>query len=139
MYKYSKFRQICATVAGMFGTSRAARRLNRDRVRYRGLIATVGQTRIPRQKYPTKIPFALCFDARGCTKAAVTLKSLLDASKNRCDYDVYCIINEDVDKKSQDIIRDVVKGTSSTVHFVYGNHDFDKSNRRVWPVAMWYR
>lgn len=139
MYKYTKLRQISATIAGLFGTSRVARRLNRDRVRYRGLIATVGQTRIPRQKYPVKIPFAMCFDARGCAKAAVTLKSLLDASKNRCDYDVYCIINEDVDKKSQDIIRDVVKGTSSTVHFVYGNHDFDKSNRRAWPVAMWYR
>ena len=139
MYKYSKFRQICATVAGMFGTNRAARRLNRDRVRYHGLISTVGETRIPSIKYPTKIPFALCFDARGCAKAAVTLKSLLIASENRCDYDVYCVINEDVDKKSQDIIRGVVKGTGSTVHFVYGNHDFDKSNRRNWPVAMWYR
>lgn len=139
MYKYSKFRQIGATIAGLCGTNRAARRLNRDRVRYHGLIATVGETRIPRQKYPVKIPFAMCFDARGCKMAAVTLKSLLIASKNRCDYDVYCVINEDVDKTLQDVIRGVVKGTGSRVHFVLGNHDFDKSNRRAWPVAMWYR
>lgn len=139
MYKYTKLRQISATIAGLFGTSRAARRLNRDRVRYRGLIATVGQTRIPRQKYPVKIPFAMCFDARGCKMAAVTLKSLLDASKNRCDYDVYCIINKDVDKSLQDIIRGIVKGTGSCVNFVLGNHDFDKSLRRNWPIAMWYR
>lgn len=139
MYKYSKFRQICATVAGAFGHSRTARRLNRDRVRYHGLISTVGQTRLPRQKYPVKIPVAFCFDARGCKMAAVTLKSLLLASENRCDYDVYCVINEDVTKDLQDIIRNVVKGSESKVHFVYGNHDFDKSNRRNWPVAMWYR
>ncbi len=139
MYKYSKFRQICATIAGVCGKSRAARRLNRDKVRYHGLISTVGQTRIPRKKYPEKIPVAFCFDARGCKKAAVTLKSLLIASEGRCDYDVYCVINEDVDKDLQNVMRDVTKGTGSKVHFVYGNHDFDKSNRRNWPVAMWYR
>ncbi|MBR3511097.1 MAG: glycosyltransferase family 8 protein [Alphaproteobacteria bacterium] len=139
MYKYSKFRQICATVAGAFGKTKAARRLNRDKVRYHGLISTVAQTRIPRQKYPVKIPVAFCFDANGCKKAAVTLKSLLTASKDRCDYDVYCIINKDVDKDLQNIIRNIVKGTKSSVHFIYGNNDFDKSNRRGWPVAMWYR
>jgi lipopolysaccharide biosynthesis glycosyltransferase len=139
MYKYSKFRQICATIAGVCGKSRAARRLNRDKVRYHGLISTVGQTRIPRKKYPEKIPVAFCFDARGCKKAAVTLKSLLIASEGRCDYDVYCVINEDVDKDLQNVMRDVTKGTGSKIHFVYGNHDFDKSNRRNWPVAMWYR
>ena len=139
MYKYSKFRQICATIAGVCGKSRAARRLNRDKIRYHGLISTVGQTRIPRKKYPEKIPVAFCFDARGCKKAAVTLKSLLIASEGRCDYDVYCVINEDVDKDLQNVMRDVTKGTGSRVHFVYGNHDFDKSNRRNWPVAMWYR
>lgn len=139
MYKYSKFRQVCATIAGVFGKDKAARRLNRDKVRYHGLIATVGQTRIPRQKYPVKIPMAFCFDAKGCTKAAVTLKSLLDASKDRCDYDVYCVINKDVDKNLQNIIRNIIKDTKSSVHFVYGNNDFDKSNRRNWPVAMWYR
>ena len=62
MYKYSKFRQIGATIAGLCGTNRAARRLNRDRVRYHGLIATVGENRIPRQKYPVKIPFAMMYD-----------------------------------------------------------------------------
>jgi len=139
MYKYSKFRQICATVAGMFGKTRAARRLNRDKVRYKGLIETVGQNTIPRQKYPTKIPVAFCFDARGCRKAAVTLKSLLIASVGRCDYDVYCVVTDDVDKTLCDMIRSVTKGTRSSVHFLKGNHDFDESWRGTWPVAMWYR
>lgn len=139
MYKYSKIRQTCATIAGLFGRTRSARRFNRDWVRYHDLIASVGKNRIPRQKYPEKIPFALCFNANGCKMAAVTLKSLLLASKGRCDYDVYCVVTEDVDKNCQDIIRSVVHGTESTVNFLFGNHDFDESPRGGWPIAMWYR
>ena len=139
MYKYSKFRQISATVAGLFGKDKAARRINRDKIRYKGLISTTGQNIIPRKKYEHKIPVAFCFDGRGCKMAAVTIKSLLIASVNRCDYDIYCVIGEDVDKSLQKIVADIVKNTGSTIHFVCGNHDFDKSNRRGWPVAMWYR
>lgn len=139
MYKYGKIRQISAAVAGLFGTTRHTRRLRRDRIRYKGLISTVGQTRLPRQKYPNKIPFALCFDARGCKMAAVTLKSLLMASMGRCDYDVYCVVTEDVDEPVRDIIRNIVHGTHSKVHFLTGNHDFDNSFRGNWPIAMWYR
>ena len=75
MYKYGLFRQIASNVAGIFGTTRVTRRLNRDRIRYHGLIASVGQNKIPRKKYATKIPVAFCFDERGCKMAAVTLKS----------------------------------------------------------------
>jgi len=139
MYKYSKFRQICANLAGIFGTTRTSRRFKRDWVRYHDLIDTVGQNTIPRQKYPEKIPFALCFNARGCKMAAVTLKSLLLVSNGRCDYDVYCVVTDDVDKDCQDIVRSVLHGTKSTVHFLLGNHDFDESPRGNWPVAMWYR
>ena len=49
------------------------------------------------------------------------------------------LVGDDVDKSSQKIVTDIVKGTKSTVHFIKGNHDFDNSNRRKWPVAMWYR
>lgn len=139
MYKYGIFRQVASTVAGICGTTRSKRRLNRDKVRYNGLIATVGQTKLPRKKYETKIPVAFCFDARGCKMAAVTIKSLLLASDGRCDYDIYCVIGADVDKSLCDVIRNVAKGTKSSVHFIKGNSDFDKSNRRNWPVAMWYR
>ena len=139
MYKYGLFRQIASGIAGCIGGSRPVRRLRRDTIRYKGLIATVGQNQIPRQKYSEKIPMAFCFNGRGCKMAAVTMKSVLDASAGRCDYDFYCVIDGDVDKPLCDIIRRVVKGTGSSVHFVHGNHDFDKSNRRNWPVAMWYR
>lgn len=61
MYKYGIFRQISAAVAGVCRTSRAARRLNRDKIRYHGLIATTGQNKIPRLKYEKKIPVAFCF------------------------------------------------------------------------------
>ena len=139
MYKYGIFRQISAAVAGVCGTSRAARRLNRDKIRYHGLIATTGQNKIPRLKYEKKIPVAFCFNGRGCKMAAVTIKSLLLASQNRCDYEIYCIIDTDVDKSLCDIIRGLIKGSGSTVKFVKANHDFDKSLRRNWPIAMWYR
>ena len=139
MYKYGLFRQIGSNFAGIFGRTRAARRYNRDRIRYHGLIATVGENKIPRQKYQTKIPVAFCFDGRGCKMAAVTLKSLLLASDGRCDYDIYCVITKDTDKSLCDVIRDVVRGTKSSVHFLYGNNDFDESPRGNWPIAMWYR
>ena len=138
-YKYGPIRQIAASVAGMFGASRIARRLHRDNVRYQGLIETVGQNRIPRKKYSEKIPVAFCFDARGAKMAAVTIKSLLDASANRCDYDIYCVTTDDIDKASCDIVRNIVRGTKSSIHFVVANHDFDKSWRGTWSVAMWYR
>lgn len=54
MYKYGIGRQICSTIAGLFGTTRLTRRLNRDKIRYRGLIETVGQTRLPRKNIPKK-------------------------------------------------------------------------------------
>jgi len=139
MYKYSKFRQISATIAGMFGKTKSARRLNRDKVRYKGLIKTVGQNRLPRQTYSEKIPVAFCFDVNGCKKAAVTMKSLLIASSGYCEYNFYCVITDDVDKDSCDILRNVLKGTKSTIHFLKGNHDFDKSYRGNWSIAMWYR
>ena len=139
MYKYGKIRRSVAAIAGLFGRNRASRRLNRDRVRYHGLIASTGQTVLPRQKYPTKIPVAFCFDDRGCKMGAVTIKSLLMASAGRCDYDIYCVVTPDIDQSACDVIRNVVQGTGSDVHFVKGNHDFDKSWRGNWSVAMWYR
>lgn len=139
MYKYGLFRQMASNLAGLLGRTRPQRRLNRDRIRYRGLIATTGQTKIPRQKYPTKIPMAFCFDARGARMVAVTMRSLLDASEGRCDYDIYCVIGDDVDGAVRDMIRNAVKPHKSSIHFVHGNHDFDESHRRKWPVAMWYR
>ena len=139
MYKYGFFRRCASAVAGCVGTSRAVRRLHRDNVRYYGLIDTPGQNKIPRKKYPIKIPVAFCFNANGVKMAAVTIKSLLVASDGRCDYDIYCVIDKDVDKYLCDIIRNVVKPGKSKVHFVHGNHDFDDSPRRAWPIAMWYR
>ena len=139
MYKYGLIRQIGSNLAGIFGKTRAARRYNRDRIRYHGLIASVGQNKIPRQKYKTKIPVAFCFDGNGCKMAAVTLKSLLNASAGRCDYDVYCVVTKDTDKALCDIMQNIVRGTGSSIHFLHGNHDFDKSPRGNWPIAMWYR
>ena len=139
MYKYGILRQAASNFAGLFGRSRPQRRLNRDRIRYWGLIDTVGQNMIPRIKYPTKIPMAFCFNARGARMAAVTMKSLLDASAGRCDYDIYCVVDSDVDDAVRDMFRNVIKPHKSSIHFVNGNHDFDESPRRKWPIAMWYR
>ena len=139
MYKYGILRQAVSNLAGLFGKTRPQRRLNRDRIRYHGLISTTGGTRLPRIKYPTKIPMAFCFNARGARAAAVTMKSLLDASAGRCDYDIYCVIDTDVDKEICDMLRNVIKPHKSSIHFVHGNHDFDESHRRNWPIAMWYR
>lgn len=139
MYKYGPIRQICASIGGMFGKTKTSRRFIRDSIRYKGLICSVGQNILPRQKYNKKIPFALCFDGNGATKAAVTLKSLLDSSTNRCDYDIYCVIDSSLDKHSRKLLQNIVKDTGSTIQFIEANHDFDNSNRRNWTIAVWYR
>ena len=139
MYKFSIFRRFSATIAGIFGTTRESRRLKRDKIKFHGLIETIGQNRLPREKYTKHIPISFCFDARGCKLAAVTIKSLLDTSSGRCDYDIYCVIADDVDKSLQKIITNITKGTESKVYFLNGNHDFDKSYRGDWPIAVWYR
>ncbi len=139
MYKFSVLRQVSATIAGLFGTTRESRRLKRDKIKFHGLIETVGQNRLPREKYAKRIPISFCFDARGCKLAAVSIKSLLDASHGRCDYDIYCVVTDDVDKSLQNIITNIVDDSESKVYFLNGNNDFDKSYRAKWPIAVWYR
>ena len=37
------------------------------------------------------------------------------------------------------MMRNTIKPHKSSIHFIHGNHDFDESKRRSWPIAMWYR
>ena len=94
---------------------------------------------LPLKKYEKRINVSFCFDSNLVNQAAVTITSLLAASKNKCDYNIYCVISDDVKKKHKDLLNKVIKNTGSILKFVKANNDFDASKRGKWPVAIFYR
>lgn len=139
MYNHWKIREFIAKIAAIFGTNRNMRRQIRDRIRFRGLIRDVGVYDAPRTKFPRRIAIALCFDGNGYKLAAVTIRSLVMAATDRCDYDIYCITDQTVMPEYRRILGRMVADTQSTITFIDANDDFDTAHRRRWPVAVYYR
>ena len=139
MYKYWKIREIIAKFAAIFGYNRSIRRRIRDKIRFHDLIADTGITDIPIQKYPHQIPIAFCFNGNGYKLAAVAIKSLILSAKKRCDYTIYCVIDRSVLAEHRRVLGQMIQGSSSQIVFITANHDFDRANRRGWPVAIYYR
>lgn len=134
-----KTREFIASIASMPFRTKTARRRMRDKIRFSRLIESVSQYDIPMEKYPDRISVAFCFDGRGHKLAAVAIKSLIMASAARCDYDIYCVIDDTVSPENKKTIKDQIRGTDSRVIFLNANHDFDASYRANWPVAVYYR
>lgn len=134
-----KTREFFAAISSMPRRTRTARRRVRDKIRFHDLIESVSQYDVPLEKYPHRINVAFCFDGRGHKLAAVAIKSLMMASQNRCDYDIYCIVDETVRATHKKSITVQTHGTNSRVIFLRANHDFDNSYRAGWPVAVYYR
>lgn len=139
MYKHWKIREFIANIASAPVRTKTGRRRIRDKIRFHNLISQVGQNTLPTAKYPFPINIAFCFDNNGCRLAAVSIKSLVDAAGDACDYNIYCVIDGGVSVKNKQIIKNAVRGTTSRVHFIMANHDFDASYRASWPVAVYYR
>ncbi len=139
MYKYWKIREIIAKMAALVGTNRHKRRQIRDKIRFAGLIQSTGHYDIARKKYPTPIAISLCFNGDGYKLAAVSIRSLVMAASDRCDYRIYCIVDSTVHSEHRRILGRMVADTQSTITFIDANHDFDTAHRRRWPVAVYYR
>lgn len=130
-------------MAALFGFSRTQRRRIRDRLMFRRfIIATNVNFFTPPSKpnkIKTKINVAFCTNKRGVNLTAVTIKSLLNVSRNRCDYNIYLVIDSDVTAQDKKILSKLIDGTSSTMTFLKPNHDFDKSYLDGWTRAIYYR
>ena len=116
MFSNWKVKEFIATVASLFGRSRTSRRKIRD-----------------------KINVAFCFDEKGHKLAAVSIKSLLKVSENKCDYNIYCVIDKKFPDKHKKTINNLVIGTKSKIVFLQANTDFNKSFRAKWPVSVFWR
>lgn len=139
MYKHYKLREFIASIASCFVHTKTGRRRIRDRIRFHGMIKTVGQNHLPLKRPAKNINVAFCTDGGGVKLCAVAIKSLIMASENRCDYDIYCVVDHSVTTAQRNLLKKYVENTKSTITFLTANHDFDNAKRRSWPVSIWYR
>ncbi|MDR3253697.1 MAG: glycosyltransferase family 8 protein [Endomicrobium sp.] len=65
------------------------------------------------------INIALCYDDKFWMEAGVAITSLLCVSKDKCNYNIYCVISSSVNKTMQNILESLVKkhSASSNIKF----------------------
>jgi lipopolysaccharide biosynthesis glycosyltransferase len=90
-------------------------------------------------KKRAKINIAFAFDAGNAKQAAVAITSLLAASKCKCDYNIFCVIDKTVSGKDKEILNGIARGSGSALKFLQANKDFDNSLRGKWPLSVYYR
>lgn len=134
-----KLREFIATIASLFGRSRTSRRRIRDKIRFKNILSYDQSVDFPMEKYQKKIDIAFCFDNNGYKLASVSIKSLLNVSAGKCDYNIYCVIDKNFSKKQQETLTNLTKDTNSEIIFLHANDDFDKSFRLNWPVSVFWR
>lgn len=139
-WKLKKF--FCNLCAAAIPT-KTHRRQIRDKIMFHGFIreTNINPIILPSvpQKTKKKINIAFCSDKRGIPLMAVAIKSLLNVSHGKCDYNIYCVVDDDVDKKSRRALSVLTKGTDSYITFLKPNADFDKSYLARWTKAIYYR
>ena len=91
-------------------------------------------------KYNKRVNIAFCFNKNLVKVAKVTIISLLENSKNKCNYNIYCVIDNSVSEKDKKGYFNLMKKYSNnTLTFLYANNDFNKSYLGKWNVGIYYR
>ena len=134
-----KIRDFLARIVSFTGSSRTARRIIRDKIRFKDIISHDLPDQLPLEKQKNNVNIAFCFDNKGYKLAAVSIKSLLNSSKNRCDYNIYCVVDKKLPIKHKKTISNLTKNTDSKIIFITANNDFDRSLRQGWPVSIFWR
>lgn len=95
---------------------------------------------VPLRKYNSKINMAFCFDGNIVKQVSVAILSLITSAHGRCDYNIFCIVDESVSDQDRKILKNIVSETGSDLTFLDANHDFDKSwLDNFWPIGIYYR
>lgn len=139
MFYNWKIREFIATIASLFYRTRTSRRRVRDKIRFKNILSTEKLPEIPVKKAKNNINIAFCFDNNGYKLAGVSIKSLLTVSKDKCNYNIYCIVDKKFPEKYKKQLSNLLKNTESKISFLYANNDFDKSYRANWPKAVFWR
>jgi len=115
----------------------------RDLIREFFLIHRVrlGHPPLPVKKRPRPINLAFGFDGGYARQTAVAMASLLANSKNRCAYNIHCVVDDSVSPEIRASLAGLVKALDqdSSLTFLEANRDFDQSLRGPWPVGVYYR
>jgi lipopolysaccharide biosynthesis glycosyltransferase len=138
---FAKIKKIIVTIISGFIPSKNAAKHFR-KICFLPEICLSHDEDLPLEKYGRKINVSFCFDSNLVRQAAVSIASLLGSARGRCDYDIYCVIGDDVTEEHRDLltrIKNEHDGGESNLIFLHPNHDFDESNRRDWSIAIWYR
>lgn len=91
-------------------------------------------------KYNKRVNVAFCFNKNLVKVAKVTIISLLENSKNKCNYNIYCVIDNSVSEKDKKGYFNLIKKYSNnTLTFLYANNDFNKSYLGQWNIGIYYR
>ena len=91
-------------------------------------------------KYNKRVNIAFCFNKNLVNVAKVTIISLLENSKNKCNYNIYCVIDNSVSEKDKKGYFNLMKKYSNnTLTFLYANNDFNKSYLGKWNIGIYYR
>jgi lipopolysaccharide biosynthesis glycosyltransferase len=74
------------------------------------------------------------------TCALPILISLLYNAKEKCCYDIYCVVDKNVETLDKNKIKDIVNrvSPSSTIHFVSAGNVFDSSKTGAWYTKSIY-
>ena len=91
-------------------------------------------------KYNKRVNIAFWFNKNLVKVAKVTIISLLENSKNKCNYNIYCVIDNSVSEKDKKGYFNLIKKYSNnTLTFLYANNDFNKSYLGKWNIGIYYR
>lgn len=138
-----KVKKFFCNLFAITAFTKTHRRQIRDKLMFHNFIKEVNVPNVTSPSVPvkikTKINIAFCSDKRGIKLAAVSIKSLLNVSAGKCDYNIYCVIDDDVSAQEKRSLSALLKGTSSTITFLKPNNDFDKSFTHGWTKAVYYR
>ena len=116
---------------------------HRDSIREYFLFPRIqlGSPRLPIKKRARPINLAFGFDGGFARQTGVALASLLTNSKDRCSYNIYCVVDDSVTRRQRDVLAEMVKtlDQDSTLTFLEANQYFDQARRGSWALAIYYR
>ena len=138
-----KIKKFFCNLCALPGFTKTRRRQIRDKLMFHNCIRETNVDFFTTPSKPiyskTKINIAFCSDKRGVNLMAVAIKSLLNVSAGKCDYNIYCVIDSDITAAEKKSILKLTDDTKSKITFLKPNHDFDKSYVRHWTRAIYYR
>ena len=101
----------------------------------------LGRTPLPIKNRSKPINLAFGFDGCLARQTGVAIASLLANSKNRCAYNIYCVVDDSVTPEIRNSLAGLVKtlDQDSSITFLEANLDFDQSLRGSWSIGIYYR